>query len=160
MRPLGRADGYEAEEVRGLRTHPAAELLHFGRQLRLGLRNAVLHLDEIHVAVCSNLERHCERIGAIVARVGRHVNHVIHAVHFVLDRGGDGVHHLAGVRAGITVGNLYFRRRKLRILRYRQVEYGHCARYRQHDGYHHRETRTLHKSARERLYLVYRLAYG
>ena len=47
---------HEAEHVFGLRADSAAELLHFRRQFRLGLRNAVLHLDHVHVAVGFDLE--------------------------------------------------------------------------------------------------------
>ena len=148
---VGRANRDEAKMVLGLRADSTAELLHLARQLRLGLRNAVLHLDHVHVAVRFDLERHGKRIGAVVAARARHVEHVVDAVHLVLDRHRDGVQDFLRVRAGVSVVHLDGRRRDARILRYRQLEDGHAAGHGEDDRDDHREARALHESPRKRL---------
>ena len=153
-RALRRAEAEEAEHVRGLRADLAAELLHLLGQLRLGLRDAVLHLHHVHVAVALDLEGDLELVGAVVRTAPRHVEHIINAVHLVLDRHRDGVEHLARVGAGVGVGDRNRGRRELRILRHRQASDRHEAGEGQHDGDDHREARTLDEDARERLDLV------
>ena len=154
-RALRRAEADDAEHVLGLRADASAELLHLAGQLRLGLRHAVLHLDHVHVAVRLHLEGHLQLVVAGVGAGADHVEHVVHAVHLVLDRHRDGVEDLLRVRAGVAVRHGDRRRREARVLRDRQLEDRHRAGHRQHDGNHHRETRTLHKYARERLDFVY-----
>ena len=153
-RPLRRAKREEAEEVRRLRADAAAELARFRRQLRLGLRQTVLHLHEVHVAVGLDLEGDAQLVLAVVRRVRRHVDHVIHAVDLVLQRRRDRVQHLAGVRARIGIRDGDLRRRELRILRDGELPDRHHARHREDEGDDHREARPLDEDARERLDLV------
>ena len=115
-RPLRRIEREEAQRIGRLGADAAAELLGFRRQFRLGLRQTVLHLDEIHVAVGFDVERNFQLVLAVVRAVARHVEHVVDTVDFVFDRRGDGVHHLLRIGAGVVVGDRYFRRRHLRIL--------------------------------------------
>ncbi len=149
-----------AKHVFGLCADAAAELLHLRRQLRLGLRHAVLHLDHVHVAVALDLERHVEVVRARVGAGPHHVQHVVNAVHLVLNRHSDRIEDLLGVRAWIVVRHRYGRRREARILRYGQPCDGHHARKGKHDGDDHGKTWPLHERPRERLDLVYRLSYS
>ena len=154
-RTLRRPQADYAEHVLGLRAYAPAELLHLGRQLRLGLRDAVLDLYHVHVAVGLDLERQRELVGARVGAGAYHVEHVVYAVHLVLDGHRDGVQNLLRVRARVVVHDAYRRRRETRILRDREPRYRHHARHRKHDRYDHRKARALHEYTRKRLYLVY-----
>ena len=72
-----------------------------GRQVRTGLRNAILSVDLIDVDVRAYVESNFQVHGPVI-RVGRHhVEHVVHTVHLLLDRCGDGLFNRQSVRAGV-----------------------------------------------------------
>ncbi len=84
--------------------------------------DAVLHQHLREVEVGADLEGHGQRIGAVGAAVGLHVEHVLDAVDLLLDRQRDGVDHGLGAGAGIARGDLHRRRHHVGILRDREVE--------------------------------------
>ena len=72
------------------------------RQIRRGLRHAILHVDLIGVDVGVDVEGHRQLHGVVVAVGGLHVEHVVDAVHLLLDRRRDGL--LDGLRVGAGIG--------------------------------------------------------
>ena len=94
-------------------TDHAAALDQVGQD-RLGQRDAVLHQHLGHVQIDAVLERHRQRVGAVVGALRRHVQHVFDAVDLLLDRGGDGVGHDLGVGSGIDGRDFDRRRRDVR----------------------------------------------
>ena len=91
------------------------------------LRDAVLHQHLREVEIGADLEGHGQRIGAVGAAVGLHVEHVLDAVDLLLDRQRHGVDHGLGARAGIARGDLHGRRHHVGILRDREIEQRHAA---------------------------------
>ena len=89
-------------------------VLHLGRQLRHGQGHAVLHHDQGRVHVGADVESDRQRVGAVVARLRRHVQHALDAVDLLLDRRRHGVGHHLGAGAGIADGDRHARRRDAR----------------------------------------------
>ncbi len=118
-------------------------------QDRLGQRDAVLHQHLADVQVGAGLERHGQRVVAVVGALRRHVQHVLDAVDLLLDRRGHGVGHGLGVGAGIVGRHLDGRRRDVRVLRDRQREQGDAAAQRDDDRQHRGEDRPVDEKARE-----------
>ena len=146
-----RAEREDAELVLGGAADAQPRGLDLGGQLRERLLHAVLHLHERHVAVRADLERDAERVGAVVGAGRRHEQHVLHAVHLVLERRGDGVHHLGRVRAGVGAVHHDARRLHFRVLRHGQLEERHRAGEGEDDRDDAREARTLDEEAGERV---------
>ena len=149
-----RAQSHESEHIFGLGANRAAELLHFQRKLRFCLRNAVLDLYHVHIAVGLDFEGKREVVVAVVRTATNHVQHVINAVDLVFDRHGNGVQHFLGACSRIGVYHLNRRRRKSRILRYGQLPDCHRACESKDDCNDHCESRTLDERSRKRLDLV------
>ena len=120
-----------------------AELVDIRRQIRLRLRQAVLHVDLIGVGVCRNVEGHGQLHSAVVG-VGRlHVEHVIDAVHLLFDRRGDRLLDGDGVRACVGRRGDDLRRHYRRELRQRQAAHGDEAEDDGDEGDHHTYNRTI-----------------
>ena len=64
-----------------------------GGQQRHGQGHAVLHHDQGRVQVGADVEGDRQRVGAVVARLRRHVQHARHAGDLLLDRRRHGVGH-------------------------------------------------------------------
>ena len=97
-----REQRHEHHRQAGDLAHREAELLDVGRQVRLRLRQPVLHVHLIDVRVGVDVERDRELHRAVVG-VGRlHVEHVVDAVHLLLERRRDRL--LDGDRVGAGVG--------------------------------------------------------
>ena len=88
-----RRQRHEQQDRRRLLLDGDALVLHRLRQLRQRARHAVLHQHLREVEVGADLERHRQRIGAVGAAVGLHVEHVLDAVDLLLDRQRHGVDH-------------------------------------------------------------------
>jgi hypothetical protein len=91
-----------------------------------------LCLIEIH----PDLERHRERIAAVGAAVGLHVDHAFDAIDLLLDGQGNSVDDGAGAGSGIAGRDLHGRRHHVRILRHRQREQRHRADHHGQDRQH------------------------
>ena len=107
--------------VRGLLRRDANRLDVVG-QARRRHGNIVLHLDRIHVAVRSGLERDRKTIAPRVVRVGAHVVHALRAVDLILNDLRDRLIDDARARARIHRADGDRRRRDLRVLRDRQLK--------------------------------------
>ena len=59
------------------------------RKHRLGQVDAILHQHLSHIQIGPRLERHGERITAVVAALGRHVHHVLDTIDLLFDRSGN-----------------------------------------------------------------------
>ena len=113
---------HEQQDRRGPLLHGDSLGLHRLRQRRQRTRHPVLHQHLREVEIGTNLERHRERVGAVGATVGLHVEHALDAVHLLLDRQRYGIHDGLGAGAGIACRDLHRWRHYIRILRDRQAE--------------------------------------
>jgi len=120
--PVGRVEVDEHDQVGRplLRGHP--DLPHHLGERGEGDRDAVLDEHLGHVQVRAHLERDRQRVAAVVARLGRHVQHVFHAVDLLLDRRRHGVGQHLRAGPGIRASDLHGRRRDLGVLRNGQRE--------------------------------------
>ena len=91
-----------------LLAHGDAGVDHLRRQLRVGLRHPVLHLDCGQVGITLEFERHRNRRAAVVAAHRADVQHVGGAVDLLVDRRADGL--LDDVRAGAEVEAVHLHR--------------------------------------------------
>ena len=125
-------------EIRRLLGRGDAEAADFFRQLRQGLRDAVLHLDLRVVDVRAELEGDGERHDAIARRLREHVEGVLNAVDGLLERRRDGLGDRLGIRARVIRHHDNGRRDDLRILADRQSKHRDGAEqeddYREHAG--------------------------
>ena len=101
-----RRQRHEQQNRRRLLLHGDALVLHRLRQLRQRARHPVLHQHLREVEVGADLERHRQRIGAVGAAVGLHVEHVLDAVDLLLDRQRHRIDHGFCAGAGIAGGDL------------------------------------------------------
>ncbi len=122
-------------------------VLHRRRQQRHGQRHAVLNHHQRRVDVRANVESDRERVRAVVARLGRHVEHARHAVDLLLDRRADGIGHDVGAGAGVADGDRDAGRRDPRVLGHRQLEEGNAADERDGQGEHRGKNRPVNKEA-------------
>ena len=122
-----RRQRHEQQDRRRLLLHRHALVLHRLRQLRQRARNPVLHQHLREVEIGADLERHRQRVGAVGAAVGLHVEHVLDAVDLLLDRQRHGIDHGLGGGAGIARRHLHRRRHHVGILRDRKAEQRHAA---------------------------------
>ena len=107
------------DEVVRLLLHGDAQLAHFGGQAPKRLVDAVLDVDERHVAVAGDVEDDGDLAEPAVAARRRHVEHALDAVDRLFQRRGDGGFDRlrVGARVGGDDGDL--RRRNVRVLRHR-----------------------------------------
>ena len=77
-------------------------MVNIGRQIRRGLRHAVLDVHFICIDIGIDVKGHRQLHGVVIAVGGLHVKHVIHAVHLLFDGSGDRLLHGQGVGAGIV----------------------------------------------------------
>ena len=126
-----------------------ADLLDHVGQLRQGEVDAVLHQHLGEIQVDAGLERHAEAVGAVVGCLRGHVEHVFDAVDLLLDGGGDALGHGLGVGAGVGGGDDDARRRDLRVLGDRQVEYGDSPGQGNDDGQDRGEDRPVDEESRK-----------
>ena len=124
---IRRRQRHEQQDRRRLLLHGDALVLHRLRQLRQRARHPVLHQHLREVEVGADLERHGQRIGAVGAAVGLHVQHVLDAVDLLLDRQRHGIDHGLGAGAGIARRHLHRRRHHIGILRDREAKQAHAA---------------------------------
>ncbi|MGY3469612.1 hypothetical protein ACVW0I_006483 [Bradyrhizobium sp. LM6.11] len=117
-----RGQRHEQQDRRRSLLHGDALVLHRLGQLRQRAGDPVLHQHLREVEVGADLEGHCQRIGAVGAAVGLHVEHVLDAVDLLLDRQRHGVDHGLGAGAWIAGGDLHRRRHHIGILRDREIE--------------------------------------
>ena len=96
-----RKEGHHQHRQAGLLPHRQSELADFRRQVRLRLREPVLHVDLIEVRRRVHVERHRQRHRPVVRVRGLHVEHVVDAVHRLLERRGNRL--LDGERVGTRV---------------------------------------------------------
>ena len=124
---LRRRQRHEQQDRRRPLLHGDALVLHRLRQLRQRARHPVLHQHLREIQVGADLERHRQRIGAVGAAVGLHVEHVLDAVDLLLDRQRHGIDHGLGAGAGIARRHLHRRRHHIGILRDRKAEQADAA---------------------------------
>ena len=124
---LRRRQRHEQQDRGGSLLHGDALVLHRGRQLRQRARHPVLHQHLREVEVGADLEGDRQRIGAVGAAVGLHVEHALDAVDLLLDRQRHGIDHGLGAGAGIAGGDLHRRRHHVGILRDRKIEQANAA---------------------------------
>ena len=122
-----RGQRHEQQDRGGPLLHGDALVLHRLRQLRQRARYPVLHQHLREVEVGADLEGDRQRIGAVGAAIGLHVEHVLDAVDLLLDRQRDGIDHGLGAGAGIAGRDLHGRRHDVGILRDRKAEQAHAA---------------------------------
>src|SRR5450830_1386201 len=104
IRALGRIERNEHER-RALRLAVGEpELVHLDGNAGQGLRDAVLGVDLVGVAVGADLERDPDGDRTVVRVHGLEVQHVLDAVHLLLDRRRDGL--LDCQRVGARIGGL------------------------------------------------------
>ena len=134
------SSSHQAEDVaRGL-DHRDAVAHHFLGQLRLGDREAILHLDRGEVLIGADLERDRDAARAVVGALRAVVNQVLDAAELLLDRRGDRLRHCLGIGPHVDGVDLNLGRGDFGITGNRQ----HVDRYRtcdqdqqrQHDGEH------------------------
>ena len=91
------------------------------RQLRQRAVDRVLHQSHSDVEVGADGKGNGERVAAVAAAGGLHVDRILDAVDALLDGNADGVRHRFGAGAGIAGAHLNRGRDDLRILGHRQV---------------------------------------
>ena len=148
-RSVRRIEGHEFEDRGGFGADRHPLRLHRLRQLGERVGDAVLHQNLVHVRVGADLERHRQRVGAVIGAGRLHVEHALDAVDLQLDRQCHGVDD--GLRAGARVAgrHLYRRRRHVRVLSDRQSENADRADQNQHDRQHIGEDRVLDEKLRD-----------
>ncbi len=99
-----------------------ADALHFRRQPRQRLRDAVLHLDLRVVEIAAERERHRQRHRAVGGRLREHVEHALDAVDLLLERRRDGLGDDLRIGAGIGGADDDRRRHDARVFADRQLE--------------------------------------
>ncbi len=130
---LRRVEGDDEERVaRGL-LDGQAELVDVRRQVRLGLRNAVLRVDLVEVDVGLDVERDLEVHRAVVGVGGLHVDHVVDAVHLLLERRRHGLLDRDRVRARVGRGDLDLGRHDVGVLGDREPRHRDVPRHRRED---------------------------
>jgi hypothetical protein len=82
---LGRIDGHDLQERRGLLLGRDALPLHLGRQLRQRGVDAVVDVDRVEIGVGADREADGQRIAAVAAAGRLHVDHLVDAVDLRLD---------------------------------------------------------------------------
>ena len=136
---VGRRQRDDLQDRRRILLHDDALRLHRLRQRGQRSRYPVLYQDLRNVEVGADLERHRQRVAAIGAAVGLHVDHAFDAVHLLLDGQGDGIDEGAGACSGIARGDLHRRRHHVGVLRHRQRKHGDAADHNHQDGQHVRK---------------------
>jgi hypothetical protein len=139
--PVGRGQGDDLQDRGRVLLHDHALRLHRLRQLRYRARHPVLHQHLRQIEIDADLERHGERVAAVGAAVGLHVDHALDAVDLLLDRQRHGIDDGTRARAGIARGDLHGGRHHVGILRDRQREHGDAADHHHQDGEHIGENR-------------------
>ena len=129
-----RGQRHEQQDRRRPLLHCDALVLHHLRQLRQCAGDAVLHQHLREVEVGTDLERHRQRVGAVGAAIGLHVQHVLDAVDLLLDRQRDRVDDGLGAGAGIACRDLHRRRHHVGILGDGEFEQRHAADQDHQDG--------------------------
>jgi hypothetical protein len=136
---VGRRQRDDLQDCRRILLHDDALRLHRLRQRGQCARYPVLHQDLCDIEVGADLERHRQRVAAVGAAVGLHIDHALDAVHLLLDRQRDGVDNGAGACPGIARGDLHRRRHDIGILGDRQRKHGDGADHDHQDGEHVRQ---------------------
>ena len=128
--------------------------LHFLGQLRQSAIDGVLHEGYGGIEIGANGEGHRQRVAAVAAAGGLHVDGILDAVDALLD--GDshrGRHHIRA-RAGVARAHLNRRRHYLGILRHRQAEQADGAQQDRDDGDDVGENRSLDEKLGHGLFYV------
>ena len=112
-----------------------AQAAHHRRQKWCGNAHTVLYIQRSHINVSAYVEGHIHRHQAVVGAVALHVFHAGCTVHLFFHRCGHCLLHRLGIGAGKLAIHLHNRRRNIRILINRQVEYAYSTRKHQHNGY-------------------------
>jgi hypothetical protein len=136
---IGRRQRDDLQDRRRILLHDDALRLHRLRQRGQCARYPVLHQDLCDIEIGADLERHRQRIAAVGAAIGLHVDHALDAIHLLLDGQRDGVDNGAGACAGIARGDLHRRRDDIGILGDRQHKHGDGADHDHQDGEHVRQ---------------------
>ncbi len=108
--PLRRTQRHDLQHGVGLLLDRQTLPLHLLRELGHRQIGAVLHIDRVDVRIRAEREGDGERIAAVVAAGGLHVEHVVHAVDLRLDRLSDGRLHHRCARAWIGRADRHLRR--------------------------------------------------
>ena len=142
-----RRECQELQDGRGALLHRHAVALHLLRQARQRRLHPVVHVDRVDVRVGAQLERHGQRVAAVVARVGLHVDHAVRAVDLRFQRlRYSRLHHGRGC-AGVAGCHLHLRRHDVRELRHRQHQQRQSACDHGDDGDHGRKARPVYEDA-------------
>ena len=130
----GGPEGEESQDVRGALTYLDALVRHFLGQLVLHALQGVLDVHHVDVRVRAALERQGKGITAGVVRLGGEIKQVFQPVQFLLNGGGQRLHHHLGARA--RVGGLHVDAGggDFRILRNGQLLQADAARQNHQDG--------------------------
>ena len=131
------------QDVGGLLADRDPLVLDRGRQLRHGQRHTVLHHHQVRVQVGADVEGDRQRVGAVVAHLGGHVEHALDTVDLLLDRRGHRIGHHRSAGAGIADRHGHARRRDPGVLGNGQREAGDPANQGDDDGQHRSEDRSI-----------------
>ena len=115
-----RVDADDLQDGRGLLPDLEALTAHLLGQLGLGQRDPVLDVHRVDVGVGAQGEGDGERVAAVIAARGLHVQHLVRADHLGLDGLGHGLLDHLGAGAGVKRGHLYLRRHDIGKLGHRQ----------------------------------------
>ena len=126
-----------------------AVALHLGRQLGQRLLHAVVDVDRVDVGIGAQLEADSQRVAAVVAAAGLHVDHLVDADDLRFQRLRDGRLHHGGRCTGIAGGDRHLRRHDVGELRDRDAQQRQHAGKRHHDGDDDRQPRAIDEDGRD-----------
>ena len=133
----------ELQDRGGTLAHGKAVALHLGRQLGQRLLHAIVDVDRVDVGIGSQLEADGQRVAAVVAAVGLHVDHLVDADDLRFQRLRDRRLHHRGGCARVAGGDRHLRRHDVGKLRDRDAQQRQDARKRHQDGEDDRQPRAI-----------------
>ena len=133
----------ELQDRGGTLAHGKAVALHLGRQLGQRLLHAIVDVDRVDVGIGAQLEADGQRVVAVVAAAGLHVDHLVDADDLRLERLRDRRLHHGGGGAGVAGGDRHLRRHDVGKLRDRDAQQRQDTRKRHQDGDDDRQPRAI-----------------
>ncbi len=146
---VGRDEVHDHQNVGRPLANRDSLILHRRRQQGHCQRHAVLHHHQRRIQIGAHIERHAQRVGAVVPHLRGHVEHAIDAVDLLLDWRGDCVGHDLRAGAGVNDRHLDGGRRDRRILCDRQTDQSDGPGKRDDDRHHGGENRPIDEEMRK-----------